>query len=255
MWPARETLPPLDCHAHIAPDVTLQQVAGLEGAQVFAMTRTLAQAALVGGRRDLGLVWGLGVHPGDPVARAAFDVATLTGLLDRFTLIGEIGLDRRGGDLARQQQIFDEILSSVRGHPVLLSLHSTGAIDEVLDVLTQRSGRGAILHWFTGNASQVGRAAALGCYFSVNAAMSDEQLARIPPDRMLPETDFPSSRQRTGAQRPGDLLTLETRLETVRPQAGVSVRRQLYRNLRELAITSGAIERLPEQLVDLLLVA
>ena len=187
MWPARETLPPLDCHAHIAPDVTLQQVAGLEGAQVFAMTRTLAQAALVAGRRDLGLVWGLGVHPGDPVARAAFDVATLTGLLDRFTLIGEIGLDRRGGDLARQQQIFDEILSSVRGHPVLLSLHSTGAIDEVLEVLTQRSGRGAILHWFTGNASQVGRAAALGCYFSVNAAMSDEQLARIPPDRMLPE--------------------------------------------------------------------
>lgn len=85
--------------------------------------------------------------------------------------------------------------------------------------------------------------------------MTDEQLARLPPDRMLPETDFPSSRRRTGAQRPGDLLAIETRLQMVWPQAEVSVRRQVYRNLRELAITSRAIERLPEQLVDLLLVA
>jgi TatD DNase family protein len=255
LWPAEEALPPLDCHAHIAPDVTPRQVAGLEGAQVFAVTRTLAEAALVVGRRDLGLVWGLGVHPGDRAARLAFDVAAFAGLLDRFTLVGEIGLDRRGGDLARQKQILDEILTSVQGRPVLLSLHSTGAVDEVLEALTQRPSPGAILHWFTGNASQVGRAEALGCYFSVNAAMSDEQLARLPPDRMLPETDFPSSRRRTSAQRPGDLLAIETRLEVVWPQAEVSVRRQLYRNLRELAITSRAIERLPEQLVDLLLVA
>ena len=255
MWPAEETLPPLDCHAHIAPDVTRQQVAGLEGAQVFAVTRTLAQAALVAGRRDFGLVWGLGAHPGDLAARSTFDVATFVGLLDRFALIGEIGLDRRSGDVARQQQILDEILTSVRGRPVLLSLHSTGAVDEVLEVLTQRPGHGAILHWFAGDASQVRRAAALGCYFSVSAAMSDEQLARLPPDRMLPETDFPSSQRRTGAQRPGDVLAIETRLEMLWPQAGVSVRRQLYRNLRELAITSGAIGRLPEQLVDLLLAA
>lgn len=38
------------------------------------------------------------------------------------------------------------------------------------------------------------------------------------------------------------------------PQAEVSVRRQLYRNLRELAMPR-AIEHLPEQLSDLLLVA
>ena len=255
MWPAEETLPPLDCHAHIAPDVTPRQVAGLEGAQVFAVTRALAEAALVVDRRDLGLVWGLGVHPGDRAARSAFDIATFAGLLDRFTLVGEIGIDRRGGDIARQQRILDEILTSVQGRPVLLSLHSTGAVDEVLEVLTRHPTHGAILHWFTGDASQVGRAAALGCYFSANAAMSDEQIARLPPDRMLPETDFPSSRRRTGARRPGDLLAIETRLEMVWPQGEVSVRRRFYRNLRELAVSSRAIERLPERLVDLLLVA
>lgn len=255
MWPAEDPLPPLDCHAHVAPDVTPRQVAGLEGAQVFAVTRTLAEAALVAGRRDLGLVWGLGVHPGDRIARSAFDIATFAGLLDQFTLVGEIGLDRRGGDMARQQQILDEILTSLQGRPVLASLHSTGAVDEVLEVVTRSPSPGAILHWFTGDRSQIQRAATLGCYFSVNAAMSDEQLARLPPDRILPETDYPSSRRRTGARRPGDLQDLETRLDTVWPQAEVSVRRQFYRNLRELTISSRAIERLPEQLVDLLLVA
>ena len=255
MWPPEKALPPLDCHAHVAPDVTPRQVAELEGAQVFAVTRSLAEAARVADRRDVGLVWGLGVHPGDGAARSAFDLATLGGLLDRFVLIGEIGVDRHGGDVARQQQILDEILGSLQGRAVLVSLHSTGAIDEVLEAVSQRPSGGAILHWFTGNSSQVERAAALGCYFSVNAAMSDEQLARLPPDRILPETDFPSSRRRTGARRPGDLLAIETRLEMVWSGTEVSVRRQFYRNLRELTITSRAIERLPEVLVDLLLVA
>jgi TatD DNase family protein len=255
MWPTEERLPPLDCHAHIAPDVTARQVAGLEGAQVLAMTRSLAEAAAVAGRGDPGLVWGIGVHPGDRIAREAFDAGAFVALLEQFALIGEIGLDRRGGDLSGQHQILDAILAAASGQPVLLSLHSTGAIDGVLEVLDEWPHAGAILHWFLGDARQVDRAVELGCYFSINAAMNDEQLARLPPTRVLPETDFPSSRLRTGAGRPGAVLPIEMRIETLWPRTETSVRRQLYRNLRDLAIASRAIERLPVQLVDLLLSA
>jgi TatD DNase family protein len=255
VWPADETLPPLDCHAHIAPDVTPLQVAELDGAQVFAMTRSLAEADRVADRDDSGLVWSLGVHPGSRPARDSFDAAAFAAMLDRFAVVGEVGIDRRGGDLESQRRIFDKILAVTAEQPVLLSVHSTDAIDAVLELLAARPHSGVVLHWFTGDASRVNRAVDLGCYFSVNSAMSDEHLARLPRLHVLPETDFPSSRRKTGARRPGDVVAVESRLRVLWSGAEVPVRRQLYRNLREIAIASRAIDRLPPRLVDLLLVA
>jgi len=40
-------LPPLDCHAHIAPDVTASQLDGLGSALIFAVTRSLDEARFV----------------------------------------------------------------------------------------------------------------------------------------------------------------------------------------------------------------
>ncbi len=58
------SLPRLDCHAHIAPDVTPAQVAALGGAIVFAVTRSPAEAAAAARRRDDTIIWGYGAHPG-----------------------------------------------------------------------------------------------------------------------------------------------------------------------------------------------
>ena len=60
-------LPPLDCHAHIAADVSQAQVQALGHSVVFAMTRSVREAryALRPDAADAPrLVWGLGVHPG-----------------------------------------------------------------------------------------------------------------------------------------------------------------------------------------------
>ena len=91
-------LPPsLDCHAHIAPDVTAAQLASLGEAHVFAMTRSLDEAATVVTRHDPALTWGLGVHPGLPAARAAYDPERFRSLLPRFALVGEVGwIDAQG---------------------------------------------------------------------------------------------------------------------------------------------------------------
>jgi TatD DNase family protein len=243
----------LDCHAHIAPDVTERQIRALGNTIIFAVTRSLDEAEAVAFRKDPSLVWGCGVHPGVRAARDGFDAQRFARLLPQFGLVGEVGLDRRGGDLARQEQILRSIFASVAEEPVLLSVHSAGCVAELLELLAATPPAGAILHWFGGNADAVQQAVRLGCYFSVNAVMSDEALKSIPLDRMLPETDFPATRRRGGGAAPGAVSGLESRIVRLLGLSPPDLRLRWYRNLRAIAGRSGAIDRLPEHLLDVLL--
>ena len=125
---------------------------------------------------------------------------------------------------------------------MLLSVHSTGRCSAVLDEIERVPHPGVILHWFNGSAAEVSRAVGLGCYFSVNAAMTPTVLQHIPPDRMLTETDFPASRSKTGASRPGDVARIEAVLAS---RYGRDVRHQVWSNLAELCHSSGAMDRMP----------
>ncbi|AFS12058.1 DNAse (TatD family) [Mycobacterium intracellulare subsp. intracellulare MTCC 9506] len=89
----------------------------------------------------------------------------------------------------------------------------------------------------------------MNLYFSVNNAMHDTLIQAIPHDRILPETDFPARKVRT--QRPGQIEPLEERLSNLWNQSGPDVRHRLWRNLKKLAIDSGAIETLPEHVADI----
>lgn len=238
-------LPPLDCHAHIAPDVTRLQIAGLNGALVFAMTRTPGEARAAARRSDPTLAWGFGAHPGLPHAISRLDDAALGAAVETHVILGEIGLDR-GGPAGPQRDALERILNASHGQPVLMSLHSTGRTREVLDVLRQNPHPGAVLHWFNGTADEISEAVALGCYFSVNNAMSDDRLAQIPPDRMLPETDFPASRSTIRASKPGDTRALEERLAQRDGVSTVAVRHGFYGNLAGLAAAAGVRPRLPQ---------
>lgn len=245
------SLPALDLHAHIAPDVTRAQIAALGNAVVFAMTRSLHEAGQVKNRRDPSLIWGIGVHPGVEAARAAWDPRLFADLLGSFALVGEIGLDRRGGDWTRQRSIFEEVLTIVRPEPVLVSIHSAGAATEVVEHLHDAEMRGAILHWFNGDAADVARAIDADAYFSVNAAMSEDQIRRLPPERVLCETDFPARKARS--RKPADTQHIEQLLSQVWAKSVGDVRATTWWNLRTLSEKSGAIERLPEPVADTLL--
>lgn len=236
-------LPLLDCHAHIASDVTLAQISGLDGAHVFAVTRSPAEAQYAVNRRDAKLTWGFGVHPGVPDALTQLTPERLSRAITQHVLIGEVGLDRRGS-LSEQTAALEAILTSCREQPVLLSLHSTGRTRQTLDLLKQQSHPGAILHWFNGTPDEIAEAVELGCYFSVNHAMTDERLAQIPRHLMLPETDFPSSRRATLASKPGDVRALERRLARRDSTDVATIRAAWYRNLGRIAAAAGAVGRL-----------
>lgn len=245
MYPSE--LPPLDCHAHIAPDVTVPQVNGLGGAFVFAMTRSPAEGAFAAARDDRTLLWGWGAHPGLPAALREVTPAAASAAADRHVLIGEVGLDHKG-DAGLQRATFKTIIDACSAKPVLLSVHSTGRTREVIDMLGQQPHPGTVLHWFNGTADEIREATALGCYFSVNNAMTDDRLALIPRHRMLPETDFPSSRRKMMASRPGDVMALEQRLATRDGCQRDDVRRSWYVNLARLCGASDVTARLPQAL-------
>ncbi len=237
-------LPRLDCHAHIAPDVTTAQIAALGGAIVFAMTRSPAEAAAAARRRDDTILWGYGAHPGLKTSVAQITKEGIQGAINDHVLLGEIGLDR-GATLGPQREAFDTILDACANQPVLLSIHSTGRTGEVVSALTHRPHPGAILHWFNGTADQIRQAAELGCYFSVNAAMTDERIGWIPRNRLLPETDFPSSRRSTRARIPGDIHYLEQRIADLNSEPVERVRSLWYQNLAQLVKAAGVEARLP----------
>lgn len=243
-------LPALDCHAHIAPDVSPQQMATLGDAHVFAMTRSIAEAEAVVHRRDPMLTWGVGVHPGVTDARAAYDPDRFRALLPSFALVGEVGLDRRAGG-EDQVRIFTDILDACRNRPVLISIHSSGRTAQVVDLIERYQHPGIMLHWFLGTDELRSRALAAGAYFSVNEAMADTMFQDLPIERLLPETDFPA--RQVKASLPGAVASLEQRLALLFGMSTIAVRYQLWANLKTIAIASGAIDALPDGLADRLL--
>ena len=68
---------------------------------------------------------------------------------------------------------------------------------------------------------------------------------------MLPETDFPARQVR--ARLPGAIAGLEEKLAALWGISISDVRTQLWRNLKTIAVSSGAIETLPDDLADTLL--
>jgi TatD DNase family protein len=245
------SLPKLDCHAHIAPDVTDPQVAALKGALIFAMTRSPAEAAVAARRRDETILWGYGAHPGLKTAIAQITEDRVRRAITDHLIIGEIGLDR-GSVLHPQQVAFDTILKVCADQPALLSIHSTGRTCEVINALARYPHPGAILHWFNGTRQEINEAAELGCYFSVNAAMSDERINWMPRKRLLPETDFPSSRRSTRAKLPADIDHLEERMARLTGQTPEQVRLMWHQNLRRLIGAAGVESRLPDTIKKIL---
>jgi TatD DNase family protein len=244
-------LPSLDAHAHIDPTVTVRQVEALGHSHTFAVTRSLDEARQVVHSRGADrLTWGIGVHPGVASAQERYDEAMFARLLPSFSLVGEIGLDRRAGDLSRQALTLESVLRVAADQPVLLSVHSTGATELLLDLLEAQPHPGLILHWWADDGPTLSRAVATGAYFSVNAAVKPTILSRLPLDRVLTETDFPA--RRGGGRRPGDTGAVEAMLGEAWGAGPQETRHRVWANLRRLSARAQALDRLPEPLADLL---
>lgn len=144
-----------------------------------------------------------GLHPWHVSERSARWLQTLeTALTSGPSGVGEIGLDRwiEPRDEAAQESVFREQLALARrlNRPVMI--HCLRAWDWLMRVLREEPppDAGLLLHAFGGPLEGIQPLADMGAYFSFagdvlfeRKAQKRAALERIPPDRLLLETDAP----------------------------------------------------------------
>ncbi|WP_294293740.1 Qat anti-phage system TatD family nuclease QatD [uncultured Sphingomonas sp.] len=187
----------------------------------------------------------LGLHP-QLVAERAGELPLFEALLPDARYVGEIGLDagpRFYRSFPEQERIFERILRvcAEQGGKIL-TVHSVRSVAKVLDhieaALPRDRGR-VILHWFTGTPAEARRAAAMGCYFSINREMlrSDRHrklVAGLPLDRLLTETDGPFVEAEGLPVRPTSVADTVTELASLRAVEAGQIARTIIANLRTL---------------------
>jgi TatD DNase family protein len=187
----------------------------------------------------------LGLHP-QLVAEHADELSIWDAHLKEARYIGEIGLDagpRYYRSLGEQKRIFEHILRAcARAGDKILTIHSVRAATPVLDMieacLPPLRGK-AVMHWFTGTKAEAHRAAELGCYFSINSRMLENErgqiiVASLPPDRLLTETDGPFVHIGARQMRPSDVMTTVKGLARVRGSDEESMAATISQNLKTL---------------------
>ena len=143
--------------------------------------------------------------------------------------------------IAIQERIFKAVLAecAVQGGRVL-SIHSRGAAARTIEMLAQAGQVGQpILHWFSGGASELLAAIRLGCWFSVGPAMLAGEkgrslAARMPLDRVLPETDGPFATEGGTPLKPWDAWKVCALMSKVWSMPEEDVAAQLKANLSRL---------------------
>lgn len=144
-----------------------------------------------------------GYHPWYIGERTANWEKNLRGFLDAIpSAVGEIGLDRWKPDLPwdGQEEVFIAQLRIAAERNLPVSIHCLQAWGPLVQILERepRPARGFLLHSFGGSTDTMKRLANLGAYFSLPGYFAHERktkqretFLRVPPDRLLIETDAP----------------------------------------------------------------
>ena len=243
------TLPPLDLHAHVDTAIEAAELSALR-AIVFAVTRSLDEAEQALKRSDGTTIWGVGCHPGLVGVQKAFDAERFRALAEATPYVGELGLDGASRvPISMQRHTLTGALGVLQQRPRITSLHSYKATSEILSLIEEYPQPGLILHWWLGTKSETARAVELGCYFSVNrsSARRRDLLARIPLDRVLPETDHPFGDKGQGPRRPGEVGRVEAALAIAHGLSTEEIRRRTWRTLASIVQETGTGQLLPER--------
>lgn len=237
----------LHCHLDLYPDPGAMITSVTDrGIYVLSVTTTprafpVMQRMIKGSPR---IRLGLGLHP-ELVTQRHTEVDLFPALLGETDYVGEVGIDGSAAhqaSLKLQERTFRKILEHCcdRGGRIL-SIHSRGAAGRVLDCLAETPGAGTpVLHWFSGNRTELERAVTLGAWFSVGPAMMRSArgrllVAEMPQDRVLTETDGPFARHGNSPLNPWDVTRAESALTELWGIAPDNVRKVLAANLRQLS--------------------
>lgn len=222
----------VDFHCHL--DLYRDHVHALracEEEQIYTLSVTTTPKAWPRNRdltRDTRYVRAaLGLHP-QLVGEREDELELWERFAGDARYIGEVGLDANRdhrSSLEAQQRVFERVVSvcEEQGGKVL-SVHSVRAAGMVLDTLESLLARDrgkVILHWFSGNSSELNRAIDLGCYFSINRSMTGsargrEIIAMLPEHVLLTETDGPFTTVEDRPAFPTDVVHTVAEISRIR---------------------------------------
>lgn len=241
------------CHLDLYPDYPAM-VQETEKAGVFTLAVTTTPQAWPRNheiaRRTKHVRAALGLHPQLVVDRAS-EISLWERYLPEARYIGEVGLDagpRFFKSLDAQKRIFRRVLQCcAETGDKILTVHSVRSVKSVLDhleaFLPADKGK-VVLHWFTGTKKEAARALELGCFFSINAAMLNNErhvsmIQTIPLDRMLTETDGPFTRTGDRHSKPSDVAKVVEELSCLLQIPNEQVSATVLDNLRNLVSGQG----------------
>ena len=144
----------------------------------------------------------IGLHP-QLISEREKELDLLLEYIKDARFVGEVGLDLNINyekSINKQIRVFTKIIDACDwyGNKVV-SIHSVRSVELVLEILRsniRNNSNKFILHWFTGNRTNLQDAINLGCYFSINSKMQYTNRGKniirsLPADKILLETDAP----------------------------------------------------------------
>ena len=149
----------------------------------------------------------VGVHPTELSDAPQFDAVRELARKDSVAAIGECGLDYFSAEgralKAEQRDLFLAHMALARdvGKPLMIhcrpSPRSMDAYEDLYGILEKEKNRPPfVMHFFAGSVALAERFIALGAYFTFGGAVTlthdyDEAVRRVPPERLMTETDAP----------------------------------------------------------------
>jgi TatD DNase family protein len=237
----------IDTHAHLDRD---EAPAILERARAAGVDRVIAVATRIAGARDAlalaeqhdGVYACLGIHPHNANEPDAHRLDELRELLahERAVAVGETGLDyfREYAPHDDQRRLFEQqlALAAELGKPAVI--HTRDADADTLAILLRAHGT-VILHCFSSPAL-LEPALERGWYVSFagnvtypKATELREAARRVPPDRILAETDSPylaPQPVRGKRNEPANVIHTLATLAEVRGEDAAELARQIDAN-------------------------
>jgi TatD DNase family protein len=200
----------VDAHAHLDeyPDTWLGPVLNqLQDERIATISTAMAPGAyertLLIQECSPWVLATLGIHPWN-AQHFVTSLDELEPTLEGSPMFGEIGLDFRNvHDHAlydSQERILEFFLSAAKEQDKIVNLHTSGAEDEVMELLERYDIRRAIIHWYSGPVEPLRRMVARGYSFTFGCELLSsgfiQSIAReVPPAQLLTETDNPGGPQ------------------------------------------------------------
>jgi TatD DNase family protein len=195
----------------------------------------------------------LGLHPcflsrhadeDDLQALDALLVSRIASEESGIVAVGEIGLDYRRGEVARQCALFEAQLNCATKHDLPVIVHSVRAHADVYRLIKRSGVRSGVIHAFAGSYEQAVQFVSLGFKIGVGSTICFERavktrkaIAKLPLAALVLETDSPDMvlpNQKKGSGSPADLRHIFAVLCAMRVESAGEVESALYANSKQV---------------------